>query len=196
MPWVSVKGINIKIVYPAANTKHTGFMGRTLQLTLPERAESFRNIKSHTLGTRSGVPQTLLGATKARIRRSERWRRSEIFRLSTNQNIIIQSSHSQHVQIVMKNMNVGIEDPNPLVRTYIVTDNQQQTQPIRKIKEEIHFENTHTKKKNRWQKRGPPSRASPLGRVHRFHRFTLAQGGGNSERDPSSPTLPWPPVQY
>ena len=62
----TVKGINIKIVYPTRNTKHTGFMARTLQLALPEGVESFPNIKSHTLGTRRGVPQPLLGATIAR----------------------------------------------------------------------------------------------------------------------------------
>ena len=39
------------------------------------------------------------------------------FRLSTNQNII-QSSHSQLLQIGMETTNVGIENPNPLVGTW------------------------------------------------------------------------------
>ena len=61
VPWVMVKCINIKIVYLTANTKHTRLVARTLQLALTERAESFTNIKSHTLGTRCGVPQPLFG---------------------------------------------------------------------------------------------------------------------------------------
>ena len=61
-----VKGINIIIVYPTSNTKHTRLEARTLELAMPEGAESFPNIKSHTLGTRCGVLQPLLGATKAR----------------------------------------------------------------------------------------------------------------------------------
>ena len=65
MPWATVEGINIKIVCPPANPKHTRLSARTLQLALPEGAESFHNIESHTLGTRSGVPQPLVGATKA-----------------------------------------------------------------------------------------------------------------------------------
>ena len=40
------------------------------------------------------------------------------FRLSTNQNIINRYSHSQLIQIDMKTTNVGIENPNPLVRTW------------------------------------------------------------------------------
>ena len=55
-----VKGINIKIVYPTANKKHTGFMARTLQLALLEEAESLTNIKSLALDTRNGVLQKLL----------------------------------------------------------------------------------------------------------------------------------------
>ena len=62
---INIKGINIKIGYPTTNMKHTRLVVRTLQLVLQEGAESFPNIKSHTLGTRCGVPQSLLGATKA-----------------------------------------------------------------------------------------------------------------------------------
>ena len=65
MPWVTVKGMNIKIVYPTSSLKHKGLMARTLQLSLLEGAESFPNKKSHILDTRYGVPQPLLGATKA-----------------------------------------------------------------------------------------------------------------------------------
>ena len=127
-------------------------MARTLQLALPDGSESFPNINSHTLGTRSRVPQPLLGATKARD--TELWEMAAIknFRLSTNQNIIIRTSHSQLIQIVMKNTNVGLENPNPIVRTWnriwldIATNNQQQTQPIGKMNEEINFNNTHTKR--------------------------------------------------
>ena len=66
-------------------------------------------------------------------------------RLCTNQNIIIRFNHSQLIQIGMKTTNVGIENPTPLVRTWtrilldIATHNQQQTQPIGKIKEEINL---------------------------------------------------------
>ena len=45
--------------------KHTRLVARTLQLALPEGAKSFLGIKSHTLGTRIGVPQPLFGATEA-----------------------------------------------------------------------------------------------------------------------------------
>ena len=125
--------------YHTAIMKHRGFMSRTLQLALPEWTESFPNIQSPTLGTRSRVPQSLLGATKARD--TELWEMVAIrdFRLSTNQNIIIRSSHSQLIQINMKTTNVLIQTPNPLVRTWtriwvdIATNNQQQTQSIVKI---------------------------------------------------------------
>ena len=40
--------------------KHTRLVSRTLQLALPEAAVSFPDIKSHTLGTRCGVPRPLL----------------------------------------------------------------------------------------------------------------------------------------
>ena len=152
VPWVSLKGINIKICCPTVNTKHTRLLARTLQLTLPQGAESFPNKTSHSLGTRCGVPQPLLGATKARD--TKLWEIAAIrdFRLSTNQNIIIRSSHSQLVLIAMKTTNVRIENQNPLVRTWtriwldMATNNQQQTQPIGKIKE-IHFSNTHKKRR-------------------------------------------------
>ena len=156
---LKVKCINIKIVYPTANRKHTKLMTRTLQLALPKGAESFPNIKSHTLGTGCGVPQPLLGATKAGD--TKLWEMVAIrdFRLCTNQNIIIRSSHSQFVQISMETTNIGIEDPNLPVRTWtriwldIATNNKQQTQPIGKMKE------NNFVKKNRRQKCCPPSRA-------------------------------------
>ena len=53
MSWVTVTGINIKIVYPPANMKHTGFMARTLQLALPEGAESWSRV--HTTGDDVGT---------------------------------------------------------------------------------------------------------------------------------------------
>ena len=91
VPWITVKGINIKVIYPTANTKHIRLVARTLQLALSEWAQYFPNRKSHTLGTRCGVPPPLLGATKARD--MELWEMAVIrdFRLSTNQNIIIRS---------------------------------------------------------------------------------------------------------
>ena len=92
-----------------ANTNLTGFMARILQFALPEGAESFTNIKSPTLGTRSLVPPPLLGASKARA--TKLWEMAAIrdFRLSTKQNIIIRSSHCQLFQIGTKTTNVGIE---------------------------------------------------------------------------------------
>ena len=139
-----------KNCYPTANTNHTGFIARTLQLALSEGAESFPNIKCHTLGTRSRVPQLLLGK---RNQGYGVWETAAIrdFRLSTNQNIKIQSSHTQLIQIGMKTTNIGMENPYPLGRTwtriglYIATKNQQKMQPMGKIKEEINFHNTHTK---------------------------------------------------
>ena len=58
------------------------------------------------------------------------------FRLSTNQNIIIRSSHSQLIQIGMKTTNVVIENQNPVVRTWtriwhdIAPNNQRQKLPM------------------------------------------------------------------
>ena len=126
MSCVTVKGININIVYLTTNTKPTGFMTRTLQPALPEGAEPFPYIKSHTYGTRSGVLQLLLEATKARD--MQLWEMAVIRDFS----IIIWSSHSQLAQIGMQTTNVGIEDTNPFVRTWtqiwldIATNNQQQ----------------------------------------------------------------------
>ena len=87
-------------------------MARTHQLALPEGAESFPNIKIHTLGTRCGVPQPLLGATKASDMEALRdgSDQRQDFRLSPNQKITIRSSHSQLVQIRMKTTNIAIED--------------------------------------------------------------------------------------
>ena len=47
MPWVTVKGINLKIVCPTADTKHTiKTLGKKLQLVLPEGEESFSKIRT------------------------------------------------------------------------------------------------------------------------------------------------------
>ena len=112
-----VKDISIEIIYPTANTKHTGFVARTLQLALKEGAESFPNIKSHALGTRRGVPQPLLGATNAMGYVALRDGGSKTLDSAEKKNIIIRLSHSQLVQIGMNTANIGIEDPNPLFRT-------------------------------------------------------------------------------
>ena len=61
-----IKCINIKIVSPTANMKHTGYMARSLQLALPEGVVYFLNIESHILGTRSKVLQPQFWAAKAR----------------------------------------------------------------------------------------------------------------------------------
>ena len=130
MSWVMVKGINIKIVYHTTNTKHTGFMTRTLQPSLLEGAETFPYINSYTRVTRSGVLQPLLEATKARD--TQLWELAAIRDFSTSQNILIKSSHSQLAKIGMQTTNVGIGDTNPLFRTWtqiwlnIATHNQQQ----------------------------------------------------------------------
>ena len=118
--------------------------GLANQLFRKERNPSI-TLKSLTLGTRRGAPHPLLRATKARD--MELWEISEIkdFSLSTSQNIIILSSHSQLVKICMKSMNIGTEDPNPpvIIRTWILldiaTNNQQHTQPILQIKKEMNF---------------------------------------------------------
>ena len=70
------------------------------------------NIKSHTLGTRCGVSQPLLVATKARD--MELWEMAVIrdFRLSRNQTIT-HSSHRWLVQIGMKTTNIRIRWPKP-----------------------------------------------------------------------------------
>ena len=135
MPWVTVKGINIKIVCHTTNTIHIRLMDRTLQHTMPEGAESFPNIKSHTLGTRCGVPQPLLGATKARD--TEFWEMAIIrdFRFSANQDIIIRSSRSNSSKMAWRPR--ILETP---IRTWtwiwlaIATNNQPQTQSIGNIK--------------------------------------------------------------
>ena len=88
--------------------------------------------------------------------------------LSTNQNIIIRSSNSQLVQIGMKTTNIGIEDQNPplIIWTWILLDyainNEQQMQPIEKMKDKINFVGTHTKirieKKNKKRRRTDPAK--------------------------------------
>ena len=60
--------MTITKIKTTANTRHRGFMARTLQLALPEVVEPFPRIKSHTLGTRSVAPQPLLGQPKPGIR--------------------------------------------------------------------------------------------------------------------------------
>ena len=93
--------------------------------------------------------------------------------------------------------NVGIEDPNLLVGTGtriwldIAKNNQQQTQPMGKIKEEIKFDNTHTKIRIDGRKEVHLAELPYQVRLNN-NKVRLAQGGGNGKRDPSSPTLPWP----
>ena len=113
MSSVVVKSINIKIVYHTANTKHTVFMAKTLQLALPEGVESFLIIKSHTLGSwqQEWSSAAAVGCNESQGYGALREGAIRDFRLGSNQNII-RSSHSQLVQIGMKIMNVGIEDPN------------------------------------------------------------------------------------
>ena len=76
-PWVTVKGKNINIIYPSANTKHTGFMGRTLKLALPEGAQSLSNIKAIPWAPGMDCRSLSWGQPKPGIWSSERWRRSE-----------------------------------------------------------------------------------------------------------------------
>ena len=86
-PWVEevevnhraleVEDMNINIVYPTANMKHTKLMARTRQLSLLEEAESIPKIKSHTLGTRCGVPRICYRLPNPWMPCNEGWRRSE-----------------------------------------------------------------------------------------------------------------------
>ena len=99
-----------------------------------------------------GVPQSLLMATKGRDTELSELVAIRDFWLSTNQNIIIRSSHSQLVQIVTKTTNIRIENPDPNIRTWtwiwldIATNNQQQTKLIGNIKVGINFEKIHKKR--------------------------------------------------
>ena len=66
----------------------------------------------------------------------------------------------------MKTTDIGIEDPNPTVRTWtcilldIATNNQWQTQPIGKIKEEINFMKIDTKRRMGGRKEVHPAELS------------------------------------
>ena len=73
----------------------------------------------------------------------------------------------------------------------MATNNQQQTQPIPKIKEEINFEKVHKKIRIDLRKEVHPAELPYQVRL-KNHRFAYAKGGGSGERDLSSPTLPWP----
>ena len=89
------------------NTKHTVFMARILQLALPEIAESFPNIQSLTMGTRSKIPQPLLDATKAKD--TELCEKAAIrdFRLSTNQSTNSLQPCMSFFYIVLLNLHDG-----------------------------------------------------------------------------------------
>ena len=110
-------------------------------------------------------------------------------------------SHSHLIQIVMNKTNIGIEDSNPLVRTWtrilldIITNIRQQTKPIGKIKEEINFENTHTK--NRIDDRKEVQLAKLPYQVRLNNPpVRLGTGRGNGERDPSLPPSHGSGVQH
>ena len=142
VPWVAVNGINIKIVSPTANPKHTGLRARTLQLALPE-AESFPNITSHTLGTMSGVLQPLLSF--------ERWRRSEILVSAQSDPATANSSRlTWRPQLLA----VPPVKPGPGFDSIIPQTNSKYKQH--------NFTKTHTRKRN-CRRKYPPGRAALLG---------------------------------